>query len=180
MGSEMCIRDSTGRPESGYVSLDWKTASESGNDYFILERSADGISYTALGFVPGNGNTSTVSSYSYIDTDPLQGISYYRLRQVDYNGNSDFSPIVPVRIGVGASVISLYPNPVRDKAWLMLQSEETCIAALEIFDATGKLALSQSLELVKGSNGLQLDLGHLPAGIYHARLGTDTFRIVKQ
>ncbi len=170
----------TGRPESGYVSLEWKTASETGNDHFILERSADGISYDAVGFVPGNGNTSTISSYSYIDTDPLRGISYYRLRQVDYNGRSEFSPIVPVRFGAGATVISLYPNPVREKAWLMLQSEETTITALEIFDARGKLALSQTLQLVKGSNGLQLDLGRLPAGIYHARFGIDTFRIIKQ
>src|SRR5258708_40341589 len=68
------------------VLLTWKTAQEQKSDRFEIERSADGISYHLIGTLAASGNTSMVTSYSFTDHQPLDGINYYRLKQVDIDG----------------------------------------------------------------------------------------------
>ena len=80
------------------VSLKWSTASETNNDYFQVERSADGIVFTPILNVNGAGSSTKTLTYSTSDNEPLAGISYYRLKQVDYDGQFSYSEIVSVEI----------------------------------------------------------------------------------
>ncbi len=78
------------------VDLKWSTATEINNDFFIVERSADGKNFSEVAHVQGAGNSNKVLHYSSIDENPLGGISYYRLNQNDFNGSVSYSKVVPV------------------------------------------------------------------------------------
>jgi len=164
--------------KSNTVVLDWKTASESGNDYFMVERSIDGHNFEAIGTVAGNGNTNTISSYSFTDYNPGTGILYYRLRQVDFDGQLDYSKIVPVRIGTGVSPVVLYPNPIRDIAFVLINTEIIGDVLLEIFDAAGKLVQSENANVLSGSNTIQIDVSSLPQGFYFLKQGVEVVKLV--
>jgi hypothetical protein len=88
----------TGKEESGRTRLDWKTASEINNDYFIIERSTDGIYWNEIIRTNGAGSSQLVLSYTEYDFSPFAGINYYRLTQVDYDGQSETFNIIAVDI----------------------------------------------------------------------------------
>jgi hypothetical protein len=82
--------------EGSKTHLTWRTASEVNSKHFDIERSADGQHYTSIGQVKSLGNTAIGSAYQYTDTEPLAGIAYYRLKQTDFDGKFDYSPVVSV------------------------------------------------------------------------------------
>jgi len=94
------------------VLLEWSTASETNNNYFSIERSSNGIDYTAITKVKGAGTTRSYNNYSVYDTEPLDGISYYRLKQVDYDNAFKYSPIVSLDF-IGSLNFSFFPNPIK-------------------------------------------------------------------
>jgi hypothetical protein len=100
------------RPIDGRVTLTWTTASESNNARFIVERSRTGEEWSPVAELPGAGTSTTMLHYAAQDAAPLHGLAYYRLKQVDYDGTTAFSPIRPVTTG-GDTPIVLYPNPAR-------------------------------------------------------------------
>ncbi|HEY1038492.1 MAG TPA: hypothetical protein VGF30_03760, partial [Bacteroidia bacterium] len=75
------------------VQLKWQTASETNNNYFELQRSTDDLNFTDIARIDGAGNSNTLINYKYIDENPIQGNNYYRLKQVDFDGNFHYSPI---------------------------------------------------------------------------------------
>lgn len=83
---------------NGQVNLEWATASEFNNNYFIIQRSIDGVSFEDIIHVTGSGNSSMVKKYSTVDYDPYSGVSFYRLKQVDYNGQSALFRTVKVNL----------------------------------------------------------------------------------
>lgn len=89
----------------------WTTATENNNDYFTIERSADGKNWTAIGQIDGAGNSSTMLNYSATDNKPLYGISYYRLKQTGFDGRTDFSKIVSLNNLASNAALNVYPNP---------------------------------------------------------------------
>jgi hypothetical protein len=94
------------------VCLDWTSATETNNDYYTVERSAEGTDFQKVTTVDGAGNSSAVLNYSAVDTDPLNGVSYYRLKQTDFNGLYSNSGIVAVdRPLVQVLFFDMYPNP---------------------------------------------------------------------
>ncbi len=99
---------------NGYVKLDWETASEKDNDFFEIQRSYDGKTFEAIGVEEGNGTTLSGALYNFIDYAPLSGTSYYRLKQVDFDGDYEYSPVVSVTINK-ASHFSIVPNPTTDQ-----------------------------------------------------------------
>jgi uncharacterized repeat protein (TIGR02543 family) len=85
--------------ENRMVLLEWVTASEINNDYFTLEKSHNGYDWTVLATVEGSGNSTSSIHYNYEDRQPFQGISYYRLKQTDFDGNSEYFNIRSVELG---------------------------------------------------------------------------------
>ncbi|WMN12887.1 T9SS type A sorting domain-containing protein [Marivirga salinae] len=96
------------------VELKWQTASEINNEFFEVQRSFDGKEYEAIGIVEGNGNSNQTIDYDFKDFAPLAGESYYRLRQVDYDGAFEYSEVVRVRRAQAADLIAV-PNPTQSQ-----------------------------------------------------------------
>ena len=97
-------------PKGSTINLDWATASEKDNDRFDVQRSATGDAFETIGNVKGQGNSTTAHDYTFVDSRPLAGLSYYRLRQVDVDGSSDYSPVATVQSAAGQKAIA-FPNP---------------------------------------------------------------------
>ncbi len=151
------------------VNLHWTTATELNNDHFEIQRSGDGKNFSILGKVNGNGTTSLSNAYSYVDKLPLSGISYYRLKQVDFDGAFEFSQTVILSnqtLNEGMDAV-LFPNPaVHEEVKLQLTSEdETTPIDVQIFDLSGQLIFNQRLELNQKGETFKIT-NSLPPGMY--------------
>jgi Secretion system C-terminal sorting domain len=145
------------------VALAWNTASESDNSHFSVERSANMNSWTSVGKVAGAQFSETATNYSYLDSKPLSGKSYYRLAQVDVNGNIEYSPVVSVQ--QNKTVVSIYPNPVTDRVYVALEVGATMF----ILNSTGQQVMNQLL-----TESIWIDLSALPQGVYHIQCVDET------
>ncbi len=96
------------------AALTWTTASETNNAYFILERSQDAFSWSAITKIDGKGVSRINSTYTYTDELPLTGMSYYRLKQVDESGKATYSKVLGVEAMATGHDISIYPSPTKD------------------------------------------------------------------
>lgn len=103
----------TGTPVMNGNQLDWTTATETNNDYFNLERSNNGIEFTQIATIDGNGNSNSIKNYKFLDSNPSNGFNYYRLKQTDYNGYYFYSNIISIENANSATVL-VYPNPSKD------------------------------------------------------------------
>lgn len=127
-----------------YVDITWATASEWNNAYFEVERAGANLKWHSIAKVPGAGNSNTPLNYFEKDRTPLPGISYYRLKQVDYDGNFNYSDVVSVSNQgnySNPSDILLFPNP-SDKGSVFLEfsnPEEDESIHISIFTASGSL-----------------------------------------
>ena len=162
------------------VLLQWVTASEQNNQEFVLERSADGRQYQALQTLAGRGTVLTASTYTTTDTQPLPGLSYYRLRQMDLDGIRHYSSAVAVN-RAAAATISAYPNPTPDALTLDLRALPVATCAVRLRSLPGQVVLTQSLA---GGLAQPLSLATLPAGTYLLEVesptqGRSVQRIVK-
>ncbi|WP_207515554.1 T9SS-dependent choice-of-anchor J family protein [Longitalea luteola] len=107
------LLDFTAKPTGNSVMVRWTTAMEQNNKYFVIERSADGKNFTAIGRVAGAGNSEQELHYQFVDVNPLPGTSYYRLQQVDADGQFSRSSLATVRMNTeGKAALVLLPNPV--------------------------------------------------------------------
>jgi hypothetical protein len=126
----------TGKSSMGTVVLRWVTEVEINNQKFIIERSNNTSDWEAIGEVAGAGNVTTLSNYSFTDYSPLDGMSYYRLRQVDKNGAVAYSAVVTIQADSEQSV-SISPNPFEDA--LIIKSTIKGELDISISDVLGKL-----------------------------------------
>lgn len=154
------------------VELFWETATEKNNDYFQIERSADAELWENIGQVNGAGNSLNRKQYHFIDAQPLIGTSYYRLKQVDFDGSSSRSAMRSVQFeGIQDQELNVYPNPTQ--GWLHIRSKVLKPKDLWFYDHLGK-EISSSCPLVSESpQGLVFDLSGLEKGVYfiHSHLG---------
>jgi hypothetical protein len=156
------------KPVSAGVEITWVTASETNNHYFTIERSADAVNYTAIGKIDGAGNSTIIQNYSLLDADPLIGISYYRLRQTDYNGTSEvFDPqAVNYNSLNSRTSISVYPNPASDLIKVSYFSEKAGNSIVEIIDIAGRVVYSKTINSEEGENTKGFDISNNEAGKY--------------
>lgn len=103
---------SASRNSEGQTELYWVTATETDNDHFTIERTRDGVNYEVVSVIAGAGTSTTVREYFVIDPAPYEGLSYYRLKQTDYNGNYTYSDLVALDNSDNEVVaVVVYPNP---------------------------------------------------------------------
>ena len=154
-----------GSIENGGIALEWSTASEINNSHFILSRfGEDGIS-KEIATVAGEGNSSSVVNYEWLDSEPLDGLNYYQLTQVDFDGTATDEGTVVVLWKVGSGLAVLAQSWGQDGLYLLTQSRSERLF-LEIFDMNGRL-LHQS-HLSSGQSVTRYTPVH--SGIYLARL----------
>jgi hypothetical protein len=148
------------------VNLYWTTNSEINNEAFTVLRSKDGSFWETIGVKKGNGTTTELINYMFIDKNPLEGISYYKLKQTDSDGKFTYTPIRSVdnRSGI---VFNLYPQPVQTE--LHFNAGENPIDGIYMTDLLGKEI--QFNYTVEGTEYI-LNLAHLPKGIYNVVIKT--------
>ena len=145
------------------VDLSWVTANETNNSLFEVQRSADGTSFETIGEVAGNGTTTQVSEYAFTDIDPLEGVSYYRLKQIDLNGEFEYTQTIKVKVE-STFDITIYPVPAVNYVTIDLDIESSNdeITSYELINTLGKVVKKGQIEL--GSS--DLDLSNYPNGNY--------------
>jgi hypothetical protein len=142
---------------SGKVYLDWTTATEINNDYFLIQRSSDNIAYVNINNVDGSGNSSQTHFYNAVDSKPLNGINYYRLCQVDYDGTKTYSYPRAIRTN-GKYDVVVFPNPATaENISILFSGNKNENYTLEIKDITGKtVVMKENQVLESGINRLNL------------------------
>jgi len=156
-----------------FVDLDWKTASESGNASFTIEKTKDGNAYEWVATVAGAGVSTQMRTYAAVDKTPYTGISYYRLAQTDYDGNIAYSDLKSVKFGqqiTEALTFQVYPNP-NSGDWIHLQFGDGFAQQLklEITDLAGKCSHVELLTIGKSGEVYLVDPAQpLQPGIYTA------------
>jgi Zn-dependent metalloprotease len=151
--------------------LQWTTSSESNNDYFAIEESANGKNFIETGRVKGIGNASVANHYSFTDVDFNKGITYYRLKQVDFDGKYAFSRIVAID-APSAGNIRFYPNPVQSALNIELPNLQGSWVNAKVINVSGQTVLVKEKAAVQNGR-LNIQLGKLPAGIYQILLTND-------
>lgn len=150
----------------GGVLINWTTATELNNDYMALERSADAQNFLEIARIKGKGTTDETQHYAYFDPNPLAGINYYRLRQVDFDGTTDYSKVVAVTLDKG-ELMSIFPNPAKDR--INIQTSLTLLPQeVYLLDALGR-RVAVNLQGSPGWYEINLPV-ELPAGNYWLRL----------
>jgi hypothetical protein len=163
-----------GVTKEGSVSLAaWITESERNNSHFNLQRSLDGNSFTTLGQVSTkavNGNSDVALNYDFTDESPEIGHNYYRLEQVDQDGNLSYSKIVDVVWGADGSIVSIYPNPATDKLNVDVSISKVAQLEVRLLDMSGRVIKSTLQQTVKGMNNVTLDLSDIATGVYGVQI----------
>ena len=156
--------------DNSYVKLNWATASEIDNAGFDIERSDDGVNFSKIGFVAGHGTSTVQNDYALNDMDVYpNAVYYYRTRQLDVNGNYEYSSIVSVMLlsQQGFVMDELRPNPASDQVVVNVIAADIQTAGVSVYDMLGRLVLTQAWELSPGLNGTKLDISTVSAGNYN-------------
>ncbi len=171
------------RVQLNTVELRWSTAQEKDNDYFSIERSTDGLQYTPLAKVAGR-NADYLTAYQLTDQQPLSGLNYYRLSQVDRNGRTEQLALRAVAYQGDAGGYTLAPNPVNGNTIVLTSGiREPAFESLQIFNPTGKLMYQLPQDTDWHANRLELPIGDLPPGIYWLKVNesgrSETLKFVR-
>lgn len=152
----------SGKNVGNAVELVWSTASERNNEKFQIERSAEGKEFIEIGNVLGSGTTTETNHYKFIDSKPSLGTNYYRLKQIDFDGKYEYSPIVSV-LFQKEGTISIYPTLVQSEFMVALPRDAAELTTVKIYSLQGNLVHSVREE---GTNLLKIAMHTLTAGQY--------------
>ena len=161
------------------VCLLWKTASEINNDYFTIERSVNGEFFVPIQIVDGAGNSNMILNYYTSDDKPINGISYYRLKQTDFDGQNSYSQIKSITFDKIEDVdIKVYPNPTKNV--LTIIDSQTEIEEFKIINLLNQ-DITSEIKLTKIDGSMyRADLTSLSSGIYTIVTNTSIVKVIKQ
>lgn len=151
------------------VVLNWTTATEVNNQGFEVERSADGVSFNNIGFVPGFGTTTEPKSYSYSDQSINSEKYYYRLKQIDYDGSFTYSNVAEVEVSLPTefSLEQNYPNPFNPSTSIQFSLPVDAQVTIGVYNLVGeKVAEVSNDNFAAGSHRVNFDAASITSGIY--------------
>ncbi|MEZ4926977.1 MAG: T9SS type A sorting domain-containing protein [Saprospiraceae bacterium] len=152
------------------VELSWVTQSEKDNEFFSIERSADGIHFDKLIDLAAQ-NSATGGSYHWLDRSPFPGTNYYRLSQTDFDDQKAYLGIESVELKSDVPQIRVMPNPVAGNTLeIRCDFPYEFDGILEIIDQNGRILSASTVALGKGSNWISKTLTKLPSGVYAIKL----------
>jgi hypothetical protein len=152
-----------GAAKGAYNQLWWSTATESMNELFVVERSVDNLHFEQVGSLAGHGTTLAVQHYEWLDRKPLPGTNYYRLRQVDWNGQSNYSDVIAIE---RSSYFALVPNPAEDVVKIMWTSDGMVDSQIELNDLCGRTIVRLERNALDPSTAMELSVARLSPGTY--------------
>lgn len=146
----------------------WSTASEINNDFFTVQRSYDLINFTDVAYLQGNGNSYVIQNYEYLDTVlSAENIVYYRLKQTDYNGESEFFKVIAIKPSSETFFsLNISPNPAEEMVQINLISKFQGIFNFSISTDLGQEIYNTSFEKTEYSTSFSVPVNHLSPGIY--------------
>jgi len=165
----------TGENKNKFNVLNWQTASELNNEKFEIEESQDGGIFQKIGEVKGKRTTLEQQEYSFRVKNPRNGLSYYRLKQIDFDGQFEYSKVISINFkGENRDVGEFYPNPSRlGMVYLDYTSQNDEEIVVSVFDVTGKLVVNHIQQISNGDNNLSFDFSELNTGIYIVKIGDE-------
>jgi hypothetical protein len=155
------------------ITLKWKTATETNNNGFSVEKSSNGVSFNEIAFVKGMGTTTNQSEYLFTDDNVKVGTFYYRLKQIDYDGTYSYSNIISVDVELPTqfALNQNHPNPFNPTTKISFELPVDVDATLEIFNTIGqKVAELVNNSLSGGRHEFEFNAGGFSSGIYYYKL----------
>ena len=147
--------------------LQWKATNEVNNSYFSVEHSSDGTNFQPIGRVAGHGTISTEQKYQFNDNNPVKGLNFYRLKQVDYDGNYTYSNIAAVVFEDVAAIFKVFPNPASNRVNISIPLSPVA-SVIDVYDFNGNKVLEKQISANMVSESL--DVTKLAAGAYQFTL----------
>lgn len=169
-----------GRFVNDAVQLNWRTSTEDNTSHFLIEKSADGVVFSAIGTVKAAGHSSIERTYVYTDAVPFSGNNYYRLKTVDQDGKFSFSSVIRLHANRLQQVI-VSPNPFEQVLNIQFTTADNGEAYIRLYDQQGKVVYQNVRAVSKGTNAFQLgNLPDLSAGSYILELRCGREKITQQ
>jgi hypothetical protein len=165
------------------VTLNWATATEINNNGFEVQRRVANSEFITVGFVRGNGTTTNASDYTYIDKNLVDGSYSYRLKQIDYNGNYEFSDAVEVEVRSldSYALEQNYPNPFNPATKIGYVLSERTNVKVTILNTLGEeIAVLANEIQEQGFHQLEFNAADLPSGIYFYTLQAQQYSETKK
>lgn len=166
------LLDFTAKKEDRNSRLNWQTATEINNEYFDIEWSKDGISFKNIGNVSGAGTTTIEQEYTFLHEEPVIGVNYYRLKQVDFDGTFEYTDIATVVFSENQdNNIVISPNPTKN----IIRIETNYIGLIQLFNGAGQLLKTENID-----SNVTWNLSSFPSGIYFLKAGEHIEKIMIQ
>lgn len=149
------------------INLTWATANEVNNEKFIIEAAREGEEFVGIAEIQGAGTTTEKHNYNFTHYTPGEGVNYYRLKQIDFDGTYDYSKVVAVEMKAPNSVV-VFPNPAQDKLYVQYKHSDKNAMPPSLYDALGR-----KVDVQFFGNGGQYEVnlsGNLPRGTYWLRV----------
>ena len=150
------------------IELTWRTASEQNNDFFTIEKSKDGNNWEAIHSIKSaaiNGNSVQLLTYRFVDTNPYTGQNYYRIKQTDFDGKSEYSEMRVVNFVEREQGIRLFPNPSNDIIQITGLNE---VKSMQLINTQGQII--QQFEVSNNTFSQEVDMSTRPAGVYYLKV----------
>lgn len=169
-------------PDNNTVNVTWTTASESNCDYFSVERSSDGINFQEAGKIKAYGFSSGAREYFMKDYEPYSGSSYYRLKQVDFDGQFTFSNKKPVFLSQqGNGSLVVFPNPAKSQFSIIVEGDDDEEVLIVIRDILGKEYFLKTVIIEGNDEEIKVASGHqLTPGVYIVVASSRNFNSMKK
>lgn len=168
------------------IQLAWSTASETNNNTFEIERSFDAKNFNNIGFVKGAGTSNKLNNYSFNDANANGFDVYYRLKQIDFDGNFSYSNIIKISNNDNGTfdIVNIQPNPFDNELNIRLNAVSDKNIQLLIYDSKGTLVSERNVNAILGLNTINIDNANtLPKGFYVLKVTqggmTKTVKLVK-
>ncbi len=159
--------------------IQWTTDSEYNNDYFSLEKSFDGLGFAEITRLDGSENTLMQSHYQYLDDNRFAGDNYYRLRQVNLDGSFGYSNVILLQNEIVSPVFNaVTPNPSSGAITISLSTSQGGLADFSVIDLFGRDLFRYSKYIETGKALIDINLTHLPKGIYFIRCSLKEYGFV--
>jgi Secretion system C-terminal sorting domain len=161
--------DVTAVPDNGTVNVGWTVGEEVSTLNYVVERSTDGVHFSAIGSEPLKGADGVDNAYQYPDNEAsaVGGTLYYRIREVETDGTFYYSKIVSATLGAGASKLTAFPNPAQSFVTVSFSAMTAEAVSLRLFDVRGSRLWSKQIEAQAGQNTVNIDcVNTLPDGVY--------------
>lgn len=165
--------------DNSKVNLLWRTASETNNEGFIIERSHDLIVFEEIGFVEGQGFSNLINTYVFTDKNPSNLNTYYRLKQIDFDGAYEYSHLISINCEYDESDVeptfSVFPNPTRDFINITAENMPDSEVTIELYNMLGSLLYAVKVQADSSIIIEEIDLSTYPSAMYMLRIISGDF-----